>query len=268
MEYNVSDKEVLRDLALVYIAMAHGADQDMDDAEADAIVDRLRLWQAEAETKAIHDAVGEALRTYTTAEATANIERAVADLRQTIPKNLRQFILEDLMDIALADDKFLHEENSFIEKLARAWDVHPEPPGKGRDRRWTILGTTGQEGDWSAIHDLALIYVMLAHRTDHHLSSEEIEAITDKIGEWVPDASSEEVLQVVKDALKVYAQNPDQQIFDESVAAIKEAVPEHQRPTLLDDLQYVAGSDGQQLRAEQDLIDELARAWDLPSASS
>ena len=122
--------------------------------------------------------------------------------------------------------------------------------------------------DKDVLCDLALVYIALAHDTDNHLSSEEIEAITEKLGEWLPDADYEEVLQVVKDALREYAQHPERERFDESVESIQRAVPLHQRKVLLEDLQYIADSDGELLRPEQDLIDELAKAWDMPKPTT
>ena len=266
MESRIHDKDVLRDLALVYIAMAHGTDQELDDAEADAIVDRLHRWQAEAENEEIQDAVGNALQSYAKGEAAGQVERAVASIQEVVPQDMRQLIIEDLIDIALADGKFLYAENTFIADLAEAWDVHMDPPEEF-ERRWTVL-SADQEDSWSTIHDLALVYIGLAHDTDHHLSSEEIEAITEKLEEWLPDTDHEEVLQVVKDALREYAQSSERERFDESVESIQRSVPAHQRQVLLEDLQYIADSDGELLRPEQDLIDELAKAWDMPEPNS
>ena len=41
-----SPKRILRDLALIYIALAHGTDQNLDDTEMDIISRRLQDVQA------------------------------------------------------------------------------------------------------------------------------------------------------------------------------------------------------------------------------
>ena len=48
---------------------------------------------------------------------------AVASTRETVPPALRQTVLDDLVAVAMADDKFLYEESTFIEQLARAWET-------------------------------------------------------------------------------------------------------------------------------------------------
>ncbi len=131
-------------------------------------------------------------------------------------------------------------------------------PGKS----WSILGGTADEsGSWSPVHDLALIYVTLAHRPDDDLSSEEILAIATKLNEWVPDAQEDDVLRVVQDALSVYVQGPDKRMFTEAVESIRSTVPKHQLAALLEDLTYVADADGRRLSEEEKMIDQLTRAW-------
>ena len=256
------NKDMLRNLALLYIALAYNTDQDMDSAEADAIADRLQLWQAEATNETLQQAVGDALQAYTQGGAADPVREAAHAVGETVPQDLRAFILEDLMDIALADDKFLHEENSFIGELASLWEVRSEPEEKPEERKWSILNErTRDTKGWTAIHDLAYIYLTLAHETDSYLSSEELEAIQAKLSEWLPDVDDDEVLPVVKEALRLYVQNPERNVFEDAVESVKQAVPEHQRDAVLEDLRYVAGADEELLEQEQALIDDLAAAW-------
>lgn len=263
-----ASEDILRDLALIYIALAHGTDKEMNKNEADVIADRLQLWQAEATDSTLQQAVGDALKAYTKGGAADNVQTAARSIRDKVPQDLREFILEDLMSIALADDKFLYEENSFIAELAELWEVGSTPEEDVAERKWSILDEAerDQKG-WTAIHDLALIYLTLAHQTDRYLSSEEIRAITDKLNEWLPDADDSEVLQVVKEALRIYVQNPERGVFDDAVESVKRAVPQHQRDAVLEDLRYVAGADEQLLEQEQAMIDELAEAWGQPQPS-
>src|SRR5690606_23554502 len=114
----------------------------------------------------------------------------------------RQALVEDLMAVALADDRVLHEEHTFIAQLARAWNVHPNDSGDEAGRRWSILcqdglSQDGQHGDWTPLHDLALLYISLAHSTDDELATAEVEAITQKLNEWLPGAREVDVLNIV-----------------------------------------------------------------------
>ncbi len=266
MEHDKNGRRILNHLALIYIALAHSTDDVLTNSEIDAIAERLRGWQDVA-SETVLSALKEALDIYVQDDAQERLQEAVDAVSLSIPTELRQAVLDDLMDIALADDKFLHKEGSFIGDLARAWDLHASVSSAEADQSWSILGGQKQEGNWTALHDLAIIYLTLAHQTDGDLSVAEAEAITAKLNEWVPDASEEEVRGVLKDAVTVYAQGPDQRVFTEAVEAVESFVPEHQRTALLEDLKFVAGADGNTIEAEHELITRLTRKWNLSSAS-
>ena len=263
MESPQEDRRVLRDLALIYIALAHSTDQELDEDEITTIAERLRRWQQESSATVLA-ALKEALRDYTQEDARPLVQEAVYHVRETFPQDLRQFLLDDLMDIALADNRMLFAESMFISELMRAWNVHPAGDEAGS---WSLLSASRTQNDWSAVHDLALIYLTLAHRTDDDLSEAEMDTISQKIGEWLPDASEEDVKHLVREVLTVYVQGPDERLFDASVESVSQAIPPHQRSALLDDLQHIAEADGTVLEAEQHLIDRLTRSWQIPAAS-
>lgn len=262
MENPSTDEATLHDLALVYIALAHSTDQQLSDEEIEAIADRLRGWQ-NVKSETVLSAFKEAMGAYTQEDAQDRVNEAVRKIRDAFPKDLRQFLLDDLMDIAMADDRFLHQEGSFIGEVAQAWDVHASEVASSSASSWSILTQKDQRGNWTALHDLGLIYVTLAHSTDDDLDTKEIEAIAEKLNEWMPDASEDEVLNLVQEVLSVYAQGHDDRIFAEAVASVKESVPSHQRAALLSDLNHVAQADGQLLDEEQALIDRLSQAWEV-----
>lgn len=265
MENAPLDQEGLQNLALIYLALAHSTDQELEDVEVDAIAEHLRSWQS-ASTRTLVGTIKDALDLYVREDADVRVRTAVKAMHDRLPVERRQAILNDLMDIAIADGKFLYEESSFINDLAHAWDVHlPERPGERS--MWSILGPPGDEDDWTPLHDLALIYLTLAHQTDEKLAPGEVDAITKKLHEWLPEAEDAVVRQLVREALEVYSQGPDKHLFTEAVTSLKQAVPPHQRKALLADLRYIAHADGRVLKSEQDLIASLARAWDLPASS-
>jgi uncharacterized tellurite resistance protein B-like protein len=75
--------------------------------------------------------------------------------------------------------------------------------------------------------------------------------------------ATEEIRDVVRRALQVYADEPQQSLIQESVESLKEVLPVVQRLTVLDDLNTLAHADGGLSRNERELIMHLARAWDV-----
>lgn len=262
MEY--TDDDMLRDLALLYVALAHDTDDDLSDVEVKAMAERLYTWQ-DVSREAVMTAVRSALQDYVSEDAPDRIQEAMGRLRDELPEDLRRSVLDDLLEIAMADDRFLYEESAFIGDLAQAWGLHPTARPEAATHSWSLL-TPEAAGAWTPVHDLALIYLTLAHETDETLSDREIEAITRKLGEWIPDADEQQVLDVVKSALGVYVQGPDRRVFTDAVEAVRQHLPEHQRAALLADLHYIAQADGAVLGPEQQLINQLREAWRMTAA--
>lgn len=267
MEAQGKRRSILRDLALMYIALAHSTDQDLSEPEVRVISERLRAWQTEATEETVLSAIKDALEDYTHDRAREGVEAAVRRVRDELEPDVRRAIVVDLTDIALADDKFLYAEGSFIGELARAWDVHVEEDGDGA-QSWSVLNGNGNgnghgsESGWTPVHDLALVYLELAHGTDDEIVNSEVDAIAQKINEWLPDAENSQILQVVREAMHAYVQGPDKRLFEDSVDTLRRVVPAHQRAALLADLHFVASADGIITEKEQEMIDRLTHAWD------
>lgn len=259
MEAKGKTRSVLRDLALIYIALAHGTDQDLSQVEVDTISDRLRAWQSQVKEETVLSAIKDALEDYTQESAHSEVERAVRRIRDELGNEQREAIIEDLTEIAMADDKFLSEEGSFIGDLARAWEIRIDDPVTD-ESPWTVLVGAGKNG-WTPLHDLALVYLHLAHRTDEDLDSKEVDAISRSLSEWAPGVEEEQALDIVQGAMHAYVQGPDKRLFEDSVEALKKAVPVHQRAALLSDLQEIAQSDGSVSSEEREIIQRLTRSW-------
>lgn len=266
MESTRSKRDILQDFALIYIAFAHGTDAELADNEVEIIAERMRDWNYQADRDALVNAIKAALREYLEDEDSRSLEAAILHVKSAAPTAVKQVILDDLMDIAMADDVFKHAEGSFIKSLEDAWELHPVA-GDAEPTSFSVVDQSEQYGGWTALHDLALIYLTLAHSTDHELTTEEVDAITGKISEWMPDAADSDVMLVVQGAMNVYAQGPDKRAFAESVDAVRRLVPEHQRQSLLDDLEAVANADGGISDNERVLIDRLREAWDRETAA-
>lgn len=260
MESKYSQRDILQDFALIFIAFAHGTDAELSEHEVEVIAERMRDWNYDEDRDGLIDVIKSALQDYLSDGGTQSVQEAIEHVGFAAPKAAKQIILDDLMDIAMADDVFQHAEGSFIKHLEDAWGVHSSQEDE-ESRSFSVVDQTEQYGGWTALHDLALIYLTLAHSTDSNLSEDEVDAITKNISEWMPDARQSEVLQVVQGAMNVYAQGPDKRAFSESVDAAKRLVPEHQRESLLRDLEAIAEADGRVNEREQKLIDRLREAW-------
>lgn len=261
MERQESENRVLHELALLYIALAHGTDERLSDEEIDVIGQRLGDWE-EVTAQTATSALKQAMDDYVADSGEERLKHAAATIRSALSVAQRRKLLDDLMEIALADGRFLFKESSYIEAATRLLDVQGSEREANGSTAWSLL-TSDEESDasWSPLHDLALIYVTLAHRPDNDLATEEIEAIARKLNEWVPDASEDDILMIVRDALSVYAQGRDARLFAESVESVRNRIPAHQRSALLADLRFIAEADGEVLAQEREIIEKLEQAW-------
>lgn len=124
----MSDKEPLtwsplHDLALIYLALTHGADADLDPSELDAMSVKLNDWQPGTGMKRIQKVMNEVLLVYMSPQRDDMIDTAVVSVYESMPKPTRIAVLNDLADIASADGVIVGGEISFIQDLARRWDV-------------------------------------------------------------------------------------------------------------------------------------------------
>ncbi len=258
-------KRILRDLALIYIALAHGTDQSLDDPEMDIIARRLQEVQAGVSGGTVLRAVKDALDDYMQEDASQRLEHATERIRTSVPQSLRRRIVRDLTEIGKADDKFLYAEAQFIGDLIAAWKVNLTDLVPESASTWNILGAgPGVEVSWTPMHDLVLVYLTLAHRTDQSLSREEVKAIEQKMGEWLPNADEGVIERILHDVMRVY-QEDETRTLDEALAAVKAAVSPYQRAAILEDLRYIAHADGILLVEERVLIEKIAEAWECDS---
>lgn len=118
---------LLHDLALLYLGLAHGADEDLDPQETMEIAAKLRRWQPDKDPALIDHVIREATLTYLNGANDQRLHEAVHVLGGQLNKNLLKAILDDLVDIARADGTIVAGEESFITDLADAWDLQVSP---------------------------------------------------------------------------------------------------------------------------------------------
>ncbi len=117
---------LLHDLALLYLGLAHGADESLDPAETKQIAASLRRWQPDKDPALIDHVIREATLTYLNGMDSERMKETAHVLKDALSENLRKIILRDLAEIARADGEILSEERDFIQKIAADWDLDIE----------------------------------------------------------------------------------------------------------------------------------------------
>ncbi len=114
---------LLHDLALLYLGLAHGVDEDLDPSETRQISASLRRWQPDKDPALIEHVIREATLSYLNGTSTERIHEAVRVLKGALSSDVRATILRDFADIARADGEILSEERDFIRKVAAEWEL-------------------------------------------------------------------------------------------------------------------------------------------------
>lgn len=117
------DWTVTHDLALIYLALTHGADAELDAAEVDAMSRKLQEWHQNMGIDRIKSVMREVMLVYVGSSGEQMLEAAIASVADEMPKSMRIAILNDLADIASADGAIVMGEVDFIQQLARDWNV-------------------------------------------------------------------------------------------------------------------------------------------------
>ena len=251
---------ISHDLALIYIALAYGTDHDLSEEEMEALTDALREWTVIPDSARVQEVVMEAATAFLEGDARAEVRRSIDDLSDELSLVERRRALRDVMRIAEADGVLLEREQGLIHVLADAWSLKQLSEELLKDTT-AVVQRKGE--DWGLIHELAFLYIVVAHSSNNDLSGDEIDVMLDRLHEWQPELSRDELREVFRRALQVYAEEPEQSLIQESVEALKKVLPEVQRLTVLDDLNSVAHAEGSLTRTERELIMYLARAWDV-----
>jgi tellurite resistance protein len=248
------------DLALIYIALAYGTDHDLAEDEMTALTDALQSWAVVPDDAHVQEIVMEAATAFLEGEARKEVQRSIDTLSEELSREERRRALRDAMRIAEADGVLLEREQGLIHILAEAWSLKE----MSEDFLEETSAAVQREGeDWGLIHELAFLYILVAHSANNNLSNDEIALILERLQEWQPQRSEEAIRDVFRRALQVYANQPEGALIQESVEALKDALPLVQRLTALDDLYAVAQTDGTLSENERQLILDLAQAWDV-----
>ncbi|MDE2996807.1 MAG: TerB family tellurite resistance protein [Bacteroidota bacterium] len=117
--------------------------------------------------------------------------------------------------------------------------------------------------EWSVMHDIALMYIIMGHSADGELNDDEISVMLGRLGEWEPDLNQEQLRSILGTALQYYGHGPDTEDIQDSISVIKDALPRSQRLIILDDLITIARADGEAKDAEREIVENLSTAWSI-----
>ena len=245
------------DLALIFIALAYGTDQELDEDELATITDILQHWRDNFPADEVQDVVMEAVAVFMGDNPDLEVHRSMEVLKGQLSLSDRQQALADVVRIAEADGVLLSTELDLIRNLADAWEV--------RDTSERLLekatATVTDKQEWSLLHDIGLLYIVLAHGSDNAINDHEIAAMVERLKDWQPELAEEAIRKVLHTALAFYSEGPTQEALQHSVQAIRDTMPVMHRLVLLDDLVYIAQSDGEVNANEREIIDNLSQTW-------
>lgn len=253
-----STPQPVREIAFLYVAAAIEPDGNLSDRELARIQDVL-IARGIGDREVLHDEVVAALGAFPRESDTRSmmINRIASNLREVLSEEQREGVLHDLTLIARADGVVLEQERAFIDALAGAWGVDAPPMGQLMDSQRAISDT------WDPYHDLALIYLVLAHGTDNELSQSEVNIMLKKLREWQPNLTEERTREILRAAMERYAMGPDDQSIYDAIRSVRRSMPTEKRKAALQDLVQIANADGVFLDNEEDLINNLVAEWDV-----
>lgn len=247
------DATSLRRLAFLYLTMAHRSDHGLSDAELASITRMICMRSRRDDEEEVRQIVRLALDDYQSTDEVDAEARLIAEaMAGYLDQEQKLEILEDLRDLAELDGVVQKNEQGMIAALAAAWDLP-------RDARDPSIA----DGSWGVLHHLAYIFLVLAHGTDDELSDQEMQVIFNKLHEWQPEISPDEIESVLKAAMSLYAKGDHSDYLDAAIDSVRDGLPREQRMAALNDLVKIANADGVFLDDEEDLINHLVHAWDV-----
>jgi uncharacterized tellurite resistance protein B-like protein/tRNA A-37 threonylcarbamoyl transferase component Bud32 len=183
--------------------------------------------------------------------------------------------VEELLARMLA--KFPMDRIASMIELEQALLAIPEHHGAGDQHAFgdmsasessaptSMIHNTGQLGlDPARLATLAYLFVAFAHGTDGVLTNTEMRVLADRLRAWGPQLSLEHVGGILREAVATYgrAANKPGQLRDSRTALRAWFTPD-QHARVIADLREIAIADGRFDVAEQQFIDETARAFGL-----
>ncbi|MFT4605664.1 MAG: tellurite resistance protein [Rhodothermales bacterium] len=258
-EQTSTSRKNAQDLALIFIALAYGADAELTDTEVESLTSAISRWRPDDEPDDIHEVVVGALTIFEEDESGDEVVAAIESLNDQLDLESKQRALEDAMLIAEADGLLLSSERTLISVLAAAWDLRASEAE-------LLAKTTATVDDrpvWTLLHDIALLAIAIAHGSEGGIDRHEISSMMTRLGGWRSDLDPDDLQAVIRTALEVFSEVNLVEVLQQCAVSVRERLPHALRLIVLDDLIAVAESDGSMNRNEADMIGSLAQAWQL-----
>lgn len=118
-----SEWDLLRQMALIYVVVAHSTDNALTPVEIEAILERLRGWKEALDDEAARDVLRDALAFYAQEPGEDVLGRTIRAIKDSLPPMRRLILLDDLYYIAHADGTFTENEREMITSLGAAWGL-------------------------------------------------------------------------------------------------------------------------------------------------
>lgn len=241
----------VHDVAFVYVSMAFAPDHQIAERELLLLRDALQSWLPEAEEGDVEVILMEVLAALTDPEGKDELLPALRRLYESLNEEERQRVVENCLRISEADGQMRLRERRFIHSVADALGVR-------RYANTLLRLTTLESEDWTLLHDIALMGVIVAHTSDDKVKPVEVHAILDMLAGWVPEDMASCVQDVLEDVLITYGRQPTSEAISRSVFSIRDNLKRPQRLAFIEDLYLVAGSDGEVLDGEFETISQIA----------
>ncbi len=248
-----SQHDHVEQLAHLYIAMARSSSDYVSDDVLNRVIGMLqarcagasRADAAAALSKAMHEGLSEI-------DELSRTKAVAEELHTVLSTEQKQSLLDDLREVAQLDGVVVRNEQGMLDALTATWEIE----GDARSPDPALES-------WGVLHDLAYIFLVLAHSTDDDLSDTELEVIFNKLREWEPGVPPDDVERILQDAMHVYSEGRDDHRLEVAIRSVRERLPREQRMAALNDLVKIANADGVFLDDEEDLINHLLGEWDV-----
>lgn len=247
------------DLALIYIALGYSDGRSLSEAEQALIADVLEKWRSPFPREVLEEVIMEAVAVFLEDEQGREVLQSIRSLKDQLTMEERREALRDAFRIAEADAIIVHRERNLISILAQEWEIKATETHLLEQTTATLESRPA----WSLMHDLCLLYLVVAHSPDNELSDSEIGAMIECLHEWQPDLEESEIRDVLKETLAAYAQEPDAAVLGQAIQTIKTAFPEVQLMAAFNDLVYIAMIEGTLAPEAAALLGILSEAWGL-----
>ena len=250
----IDDHASLQHLCFLYLIIAHRPDGYLSDAELESVTRMLTARSEAQDRDKIQELVMDTLETYM---LSSDLDDAMLDaaehLRDVLSRQAKEGVLADLRAIARADGVLLNEERLMLDRLAQTFglDIRTDP------------ATESAEIEWGVLHDLAYVYLVLAHGTDNDLTETEVQVMLNKLLEWKPESASAEMRSVLDVAMDAYALGEDEERLERAIRSVRDGLPRENRMAAMNDLVKIANADGVFLDDEEDLINHLLTEWEV-----